>query len=75
MKMPVNTFKQAMLAKQRKIGLWVSLAGPFSAEAVAKAHFEPVFERKHLGLTLQIDENPGMVYDGRHNNLNALFPL
>ena len=42
--------------------------------AAAKAHFDPVFERRHFGLTLQIDENPGMVYDGRHNNLMPLFP-
>jgi 5-carboxymethyl-2-hydroxymuconate isomerase len=42
--------------------------------AAAKAHFDPVFARRHFGLTLQIDENPGMVYDGRHNNLMPLFP-
>src|SRR5882672_484259 len=40
MKMPVNTFKQAMLDKQRKIGLWVSLAGSVSAEAVATTGFD-----------------------------------
>jgi len=40
MKMPVNTFKQAMLDKQRRIGLWVSLAGSFSAEAVATTGFD-----------------------------------
>ena len=40
MKMPVNTFKQAMLDKQRKIGLWVSLAGAVSAEAVATTGFD-----------------------------------
>ena len=42
--------------------------------AAAKAHFEPVFARRHFGLTLQIDENPGMVYDGRHSSLMPLFP-
>ena len=42
--------------------------------AAARTHFEPVFERRHFGLTLQIDENPGMVYDGKHNNLMPLFP-
>ena len=43
--------------------------------AAAKAHFDPLFERRHFGLTLQIDENPGMVYDGKHNNLMPLFPV
>ena len=42
--------------------------------AAAKAHFDVLFERRHFGLTLQIDENPGMVYDGKHNNLMPLFP-
>ena len=40
MKMPVNTFKQAMQDKQRRIGLWVSLAGPYTAEAVATTGFD-----------------------------------
>jgi len=43
--------------------------------AAAKAHLEPVFARRHFGLTLQVDENPGMVYDGRHSNLMPLFPI
>lgn len=42
--------------------------------AATKAHLDPVFAHRHFGLTLQIDENPGMVYDGRHNNLMSLFP-
>ncbi|MEP7298259.1 MAG: 4-hydroxy-2-oxoheptanedioate aldolase [Burkholderiales bacterium] len=40
MQMPVNTFKQAMHDKRRKIGLWVSLAGPYTAEAVATTGFD-----------------------------------
>ena len=40
MQMPVNTFKQAMRDQQRKIGLWVSLAGPYTAEAVATTGFD-----------------------------------
>ena len=42
--------------------------------AAAKTHFDPLFAHRRFGLTLQIDENPGMVYDGRHNNLMPLFP-
>jgi len=41
--------------------------------AVLKAHFEAVFARRHVGITLQIDESPGQVYDGKHSNLHPLF--
>ena len=40
---------------------------------VARAHLEPVFARLPLGLTLQIDESPGQVYDGKHSTLHPLF--
>jgi 5-carboxymethyl-2-hydroxymuconate isomerase len=39
----------------------------------ARKHFEPVFSRRHIGMTLQIDESPGQVYDGKHSNLHPLF--
>ena len=35
MKVPVNRFKQAIRAGQHQLGLWVSLAHPYSAEVVA----------------------------------------
>jgi len=41
--------------------------------AAVKTHFAPVFERRHIGITLQIDESPGQVYDGKHSNLHPLF--
>ena len=41
--------------------------------ACAKAHFSPIFERRHIGMTLQIDESPAQVYDGRHSSLHPLF--
>lgn len=41
--------------------------------AVAKAHLAPLMARRHLGLTLQIDESPGQVYDGKHSTLHPLF--
>jgi len=41
--------------------------------ACAKAHIAPVFARRHIGITLQIDESPGQVYDGKHSNLHPLF--
>ncbi|WP_027014370.1 5-carboxymethyl-2-hydroxymuconate Delta-isomerase [Comamonas composti] len=42
----------------------------------AKAHLAPLFAdaRKHLGLTVQIDEAPGQVYDAKHSTLHPLFP-
>lgn len=40
---------------------------------VVKRHFAPVFDRALLGITLQIDESPGQVYDGKHSTLHPLF--
>lgn len=39
----------------------------------AKAHLAPVFARRVLGMTLQVDESPGQVYDGKHSTLHPLF--
>ncbi|MEP6720785.1 MAG: 5-carboxymethyl-2-hydroxymuconate Delta-isomerase [Variovorax sp.] len=41
--------------------------------ASAKGHFDALFSKRLLGVTLQIDEAPGQVYDGKHNNLHPLF--
>ncbi|RZL63873.1 MAG: 5-carboxymethyl-2-hydroxymuconate Delta-isomerase [Variovorax sp.] len=41
--------------------------------AAAKQHFAPVFDTRHIGITLQIDESPGQVFDGKHSNLHPLF--
>jgi len=41
--------------------------------ARVKQHFAPVFERELIGITLQIDESPGQVYDGKHSSLHPLF--
>ena len=41
--------------------------------AAVRAHFAPIFEKRHIGITLQIDESPGQVYDGKHSNLHPLF--
>jgi 5-carboxymethyl-2-hydroxymuconate isomerase len=40
--------------------------------ARAKAHFDPIFGRRRLGLTLQIDEG-AEVFDAKHSNLHPLF--
>ncbi|HYE39420.1 MAG TPA: 5-carboxymethyl-2-hydroxymuconate isomerase [Ramlibacter sp.] len=41
--------------------------------AVVQRHFAPIFERELLGVTLQIDESPGQVYDAKHSTLHRLF--
>jgi 5-carboxymethyl-2-hydroxymuconate isomerase len=40
--------------------------------ASARAHFEPVFAKRFLGLTLQIDEGPE-VFDAKHSTIHPLF--
>lgn len=41
--------------------------------ATARAHLAPVFEQRLLGLTVQVDESPGQVYDGKHSTLHPHF--
>ncbi|HQQ69278.1 MAG TPA: 5-carboxymethyl-2-hydroxymuconate isomerase [Alicycliphilus sp.] len=43
--------------------------------ACAKEHLAPLFAnpRQHLGLTVQVDEAPGQVYDAKHSSLHPLF--
>jgi 5-carboxymethyl-2-hydroxymuconate isomerase len=40
---------------------------------VVKRHFAPIFDSHLIGITLQIDESPGQVYDGKHSSLHPLF--
>jgi 5-carboxymethyl-2-hydroxymuconate isomerase len=40
--------------------------------ASAKAHLGPLYEHRHIGMTLQIDDTPP-AYDGKHNNIHPLF--
>ena len=41
--------------------------------AVVKDHFAPVFGQSLIGITLQVDESPGQVYDAKHSTLHPLF--
>ncbi|MEJ7931530.1 5-carboxymethyl-2-hydroxymuconate Delta-isomerase [Ramlibacter sp. AN1015] len=41
--------------------------------AAVKRHLEPVFASELIGVTLQVDESPGQVYDGKHSTLHPLF--
>ncbi len=47
-------------------------AGDTLLDAV-KRHFAPVFDSSLIGITLQIDESPGQVYDAKHSTLHPLF--
>ncbi|WP_077002770.1 5-carboxymethyl-2-hydroxymuconate Delta-isomerase [Variovorax sp. KK3] len=38
-----------------------------------KQHVAPLLAKRHVGITLQIDESPGLVYDGKCGNLHPLF--
>src|SRR3954453_1350316 len=40
---------------------------------VVKQHFAPIFDSALIGITLQIDESPGQVYDAKHSSLHPLF--
>jgi 5-carboxymethyl-2-hydroxymuconate isomerase len=40
--------------------------------AAAKAHLEPLFAARYLGLTLQIDEGQE-VFDAKHSTIHPLF--
>jgi 5-carboxymethyl-2-hydroxymuconate isomerase len=40
--------------------------------AAANVHLAPVFEKRYLGVTLQIDEG-AEVYDGKASNIHPLF--
>jgi 5-carboxymethyl-2-hydroxymuconate isomerase len=40
---------------------------------VVKQHFAPIFAQELIGITLQIDESAGQVYDGKHSTLHPLF--
>ena len=41
--------------------------------ARVKEHFAPIFPQELIGITLQIDESAGQVYDGKHSTLHPLF--
>ena len=41
--------------------------------ATVQKRFAAAFESSHVGVTIQIDESPGQVYDAKHSNLHPLF--
>jgi 5-carboxymethyl-2-hydroxymuconate isomerase len=47
-------------------------AGDAVLEA-ARAQLAPLFAHRLIGLTVQVDESPGQVYDGKHSTLHPYF--
>ena len=41
--------------------------------AVLNARLDHLLLERPIGITLQIDESPGQVYDGKHSSLHPLF--
>ena len=41
--------------------------------ARAAAHFDSIMKERLVGITVQVDESPGQVYDGKHSNIHPLF--
>ncbi|MGQ7815800.1 5-carboxymethyl-2-hydroxymuconate isomerase [Metapseudomonas furukawaii] len=41
--------------------------------AVLRGHLDELLERRPVGVTLQIDESPGQVFDAKHSSLHPLF--
>lgn len=41
--------------------------------AVLRRHTDAVLARRPVGVTLQIDESPGQVFDAKHSSLHPLF--
>lgn len=40
---------------------------------VLRAHLSGLLEQRPTGVTLQIDESPSQIYDGKHSSLHPLF--
>lgn len=40
--------------------------------AASRRHFQDLFEKRHIGITLQVDEGPE-VFDAKHSNIHPLF--
>ncbi|AZY52121.1 5-carboxymethyl-2-hydroxymuconate Delta-isomerase [Bordetella avium] len=40
---------------------------------VLKSRMDPLLAKRPVGITLQIDESPGQVYDAKHSSLHPLF--
>ncbi|MNF42105.1 5-carboxymethyl-2-hydroxymuconate Delta-isomerase [compost metagenome] len=41
--------------------------------AVLRSHLDDLLEQRPIGVTLQIDESPGQVFDAKHSSLHPLF--
>ncbi|TDF80821.1 5-carboxymethyl-2-hydroxymuconate Delta-isomerase [Pseudomonas sp. H9] len=41
--------------------------------AVLRNHLDDLLQQRPVGITVQIDQSPGQVYDGKHSSLHPLF--
>ncbi|WP_423454545.1 5-carboxymethyl-2-hydroxymuconate isomerase [Ottowia sp. VDI28] len=41
--------------------------------AALRRHLDPLLAQRPVGVTLQIDESPGQVFDAKHSSLHPLF--
>ena len=41
--------------------------------ATLRHRLDPVLARRPIGITVQVDESPGQVYDAKHSSLHPLF--
>lgn len=41
--------------------------------AALRLHLDPLLAQRPVGVTLQIDESPGQVFDAKHSSLHPLF--
>ena len=59
MPVPINPFKQALKEGRRQIGLWQSMASPYTAEICAGAGFDwLLFDGEHAPATKRADQAP-----------------
>lgn len=51
----------------------VKKAAGDALSTAARGHLAPLLEKRAVGVTLQVDEAPGQVYDAKLGNLHDLF--
>ena len=72
MKFPVNNFKKAILAKEKQIGLWVSMCSNYAAEVVAGSAFDwVVIDSEHSPNSLPTIVSQMQAFSGSNINVMA----
>ena len=72
MKFPVNNFKKAILAKEKQIGLWISMCSNYAAEVVAGSAFDwVVIDSEHSPNSLPTIMSQIQAFSGTSVNVLA----